>query len=197
MKQQSIIKKLTLSHLLNGFFAIIIVIIIINPSAKSLLIQSLMKVGFFQPDLSPKVRTDHVATLPELTLQSSDSKTLYLPDQKGKVIFMNFWATWCPPCIAEMPSINELRKKLKENKNIVFIMVDVDHDFSKSVPFMSKHGFGLPIYQANDVIPENLLGRSIPTTVVFDRNGKMVFRNEGSADYNNAKVLAYLMQLSR
>jgi thiol-disulfide isomerase/thioredoxin len=197
MKLQSIIKKLTLSHLLNGCFAIIIVIIIINPSAKSLLIQGLMKVGFFQPDLSPNVKADHVTTLPELTFQSSDSKTLYLPDQKGKVIFMNFWATWCPPCIAEMPSINKLREKLKGNKNIVFIMVDVDHDFSKSVPFMSKHGFGLPIYQANDAIPENLLGRSIPTTVVFDRNGKMVFRNEGSADYNNAKVLAYLMQLSR
>ena len=194
---KTIRKNLTISNLLNGVFAIVVIIIIFNPSAKAILIQGLMKVGLFQPDVSQTIKTSEASDLPEIVFENSDGETINLSDQKGKVVFINFWATWCPPCIAEMPSINDLQEKLKGNKNIVFIMVDTDHDFSKSVPFVKKHQFTVPVYQANSAIPGILLGSAIPTTVIFDKKGKMVFEHEGGADYSNPKVLAYLQQLSK
>ena len=201
MKKQSFIRilqnKNTLTNILNGFFAIAMLIFIVNPNVKALLLQGLMKVGLFQPNVSQTTKTNGSLVLPKLTLQSSDGKIINLSDQKGKVIFLNFWATWCPPCIAEMPFINTLYEKLKDDKNFVFIMVDVDHDFTRSRPFIKKHQFSLPLYQANNAIPGSLLGRSIPTTVIFDKSGKMVFQHEGGADYTNPKVLAYLMELSQ
>ena len=188
-------EKITVGNLLNGVFAIAVVVFIFSPSAKAVLIQGLMKVGLFQPDVSQIIKTSEASDLPEIIFENSDGKNINLSDQKGKVVFINFWATWCPPCIAEMPSIDELHEKFKSNKNVFFIMVDTDHDFSKSVPFIKKHQFTFPVYQANNRIPENLLGSAIPTTVIFDKKGKMVFKHEGAADYSNPKMPAYLLQL--
>jgi thiol-disulfide isomerase/thioredoxin len=196
MNLKSIHQKSTLSRLLNGLFAVVILIILFNPSAKALLIRGLMKVGLFQLDIAQPLKTVADKKLPDINFQSTNGQIMKLTNQKGKVIFMNFWATWCPPCIAEMPTINELQQKLKNNKNIIFIMVDTDHNFSKSVPFMSEHHFNLPLYQANNMIPENLLGNAIPTTVIFDKGGKMVFRHEGGADYSSSQILAYLTLLA-
>ena len=62
---------------------------------------------------------------------------------------------------------------------------------------MNKHQFTLPLYEANSEMPENLLGGSIPTTVIFDKNGQLVFRHEGAGDYSSAKVADYLLNLAR
>jgi len=193
----SIRKKLTVANMLNGAFIVLVLIVFFSPSATDLLIRTLMQFGLFQPDISQPIKTTNNTSLPNITFQNTNGQILNLSDQKGKVILMNFWATWCPPCIAEMPSINELYEKLKKNKNIVFIMVDADHDFNKSVPFMNKHQFTLPLYEANSEMPENLLGGSIPTTVIFDKNGQLVFRHEGAGDYSSAKVADYLLNLAR
>lgn len=197
MSISSIRKKLTVANMLNGVFIVLVLIVFFSPSAKALLIRGLMQVGLFQPDISQPVKTTGNTSLPNITFQNTDGKILNLSDQKGKVIFMNFWATWCPPCIAEMPSVNELYEKLKNNKNIIFIMVDADHDFSKSAPFMNKHQFTLPLYEANSEIPGNLLSGSIPTTMIFDKNGQLVFRHEGAGDYSSIKVTDYLLKLAR
>jgi thiol-disulfide isomerase/thioredoxin len=189
------IKRLKLSYLLNGIFVLVILVIVFNPAAKALLIRGLMKVGLFQPDVTQNLKTGS-RELPAITLENSNGKMINLTDLKGKVIFINFWTTWCPPCIAEMPSIDDLHGKLKANKNIVFLMVDADHDFSKSKPFMKKYHFDLPLYQANTAVPENLLGSSIPTTVIFDKSGEMIFHHEGAGDYSNAKIIAYLTHLA-
>ncbi|WP_345948877.1 TlpA disulfide reductase family protein [Mucilaginibacter sp. PAMB04274] len=197
MSISSIRKKLTVANMLNGVFIVLVLIVFFSPSAKALLIRGLMQVGLFQPDISQPIKTTGNTSLPNITFQNTNGQILNLSDQKGKVIFMNFWATWCPPCTAEMPSVNELYEKLQHNKNIVFIMVDADHDFSKSVPFMNKRQFSLPLYEANSEMPENLLSGSIPTTVIFDKKGQLVFHHEGAGDYSSAKFADYLLKLSR
>ncbi|MES2279359.1 TlpA family protein disulfide reductase [Mucilaginibacter sp. HC2] len=197
MSISSIRKRLTVANMLNGVFIVLVLIVFFNPSAKALLIRGLMQVGLFQPDISQPIKTTNNTSLPNITFQNTNGQILNLSDQKGKVIFINFWATWCPPCIAEMPSVNELYEKLQHNKNIVFIMVDADHDFNKSVPFMNKHQFTLPLYEANSEIPENLLSGSIPITVIFDKKGQLVFHHEGAGDYSSAKFADYLLKLSR
>ncbi len=191
------IKRLTWKNALNVVFVLALVILLISPSAKAIIIRCLMKVGLFQPDVTAIAKKHTVSALPEITLKTYDNQTIDLKNQQGKVVFMNFWATWCPPCIAEMPAISELYEKLKNNKNIVFIMVDTDHDFNKSVPFMKLHGYNMPVYESETIIPENLLGSAIPATVILDKNGNIVFRHDGGADYSNPKVLAYLVQLTQ
>lgn len=188
-------KWIKVPNLVNGVVFIAFVILMVNPSAKAMLIRGLMKVGLFQPRLSYPDTKKNSAVLPDVIFESADGRIVHLANLKGKVIFLNFWATWCPPCIAEMPSINSLYEKLKTNKNIVFIIADADRNFQKSKPFMARHHFTMPLYQAASTIPESFLSHSIPTTTIIDRQGKVVFHQEGSADYSNPRVLQYLKSI--
>jgi thiol-disulfide isomerase/thioredoxin len=185
-------KWLTVKNLLNGLFFIVLILLLVNPSAKALVIRGLMKVGLFQPEISLSSKQISI----DLNFRDTDGKTISLSSLRGKVIFINFWATWCPPCIAELPSINELHQQLNSNDKIVFLIVDADNDFGKSLPFMEMHHYNLPLYEAASTVPQNILGGSIPTTVVFDKQGRMVFNHEGAADYTNKEFVAYLNKLS-
>lgn len=196
MKLQLFRKKLSIANTLEGIFMALALIVLFSPSAKALLVRGLMLVGLFQPDLPVPVKTPGNMSLPTITFQDANGHALNLNNQKGKVIFMSFWATWCPPCIAEMPSINTLHEKLKSNKNVVFMMVDADRDFSLSVPFMKKHQFMLPLYEANGPVPENLFDSSIPTAVIFDKRRQLVFRQKGAGDYSSPTASDYLVNLT-
>jgi thiol-disulfide isomerase/thioredoxin len=188
-----------IKKVLNGLFLLMLVVVLVNPAAKALVIQGLMTVGFFQPRLDseePKAITAANA-LPDVTFKDTEGKTIHLADLKGKVVFLNFWATWCPPCIAEMPSINKLYEKLRSNPNIVFLIVDADHDFNKSVPFMKKRRFTMPICMLTSNVPETLVSNSIPTTTIIDKAGRITFHQEGSADYSNPKIATYLESIAK
>lgn len=194
-------KWFTLSNIFTGIFIVFILAMLLNPALKATVIQGLMKIGLFQPDM-PEVSGNEKITsslLPEdkeILLRNVDGNILDLSAQKGKVIFINFWATWCPPCIAEMPSINRLYQKFKNNGNILFIMVDVDNNFDKSNAFMKKKGFALPVYtQVND-IPAKYFSGTLPTTVILNKSGKLVFHHEGVADYSNSEVADFIKKLS-
>lgn len=189
-------KYFKLSNLLNGLFFIAVLVLLFNPSAKATLIQGLMKVGLFQPDIDNPIGKTVIA-IPDAVFQRPDGSKLHLANLKGKVIFINFWATWCPPCIAEMPSINSLYEKLKGNKNIEFIIVDADHNFSKSVPFMQKRRFTMPLYQLAGNVPPGLVNNSIPATTIIDKDSRIVFHQDGSADYSNPKIAEYLVRIAK
>lgn len=118
-----------------------------------------------------------------VSFMDGNKKVISLKDLKGKVVFINFWATWCPPCIHEMPSIASLKKRYKDNPAVVFLMVDVDGNYEKSKKFMDDNKFDLPVHVPNGDIPSNFLGNSIPTTVILDQTGKMIARMEGGRDY--------------
>ncbi|HUI32579.1 MAG TPA: TlpA disulfide reductase family protein [Dysgonamonadaceae bacterium] len=130
-----------------------------------------------------------------ITFQDGNGKTIALNDLKGKVVFINFWATWCPPCIAEMPSINELKAKFNGNENIVFLMVDVDGKHKKAQAFMDKRKFDLPVYVPHSEIPKEYLGGAIPTTIILDKKGAIAARIEGGRDYSAPEILNGLKKL--
>ncbi|MGZ3755991.1 MAG: TlpA family protein disulfide reductase [Mucilaginibacter sp.] len=187
-------RKLTVSNLLNGLFAIVVITLLVSTPTRVLLIQGLMKVGFFQPNIKQNKKTSAQANV---VFENEKGQTTAVSSLKGKVVFINFWATWCPPCVAEMPTINKLSEKIKGNKNIQFMMVDVDHDFSKSGPFMQQHQFNLPLYQAVNAIPDEMLGASIPATVIIDKNGRIVFQHAGAANYSGDDMVNYLTSLAK
>ncbi|UQA74089.1 TlpA family protein disulfide reductase [Sphingobacterium siyangense] len=131
----------------------------------------------------------------DVLLKDKSGKTVSLSSLKGKVVFINFWATWCPPCIHEMPSINQLKKTFKGNDDIVFLMVDVDNKIDKSTAFMEKKKYDLPVYVPASNIPSDYLADAIPTTVILDKSGDIIARMEGGRDYTAPEIIKGLKEL--
>ena len=144
-----------------------------------------------------KSQVESTSAPEDVDVQFSDSigNIVSLSDLKGKVVFLNFWATWCPPCIAEMPSINQLRQSFKDQNDLVFMLVDVDNNLKKSTAFMKKKNFDLPVYTPAGAIPSKYLEGAIPTTVIIDKKGEIIARIEGGRDYNSPGILKALNQL--
>jgi len=136
-----------------------------------------------------------VQKTPDLKFKDENGKTISLHSLKGKVVFINLWATWCPPCIHEMPSINELRKTFKDNKDLVFLMVDVDGKIEKSKEWMKKKKFDLPVHVPDGEIPRELFTGSIPTTIIVDKQNNIIGRQVGGADYMSPEVVELMKKL--
>ena len=115
------------SNYVNGLFIIAMLLLIFNPGAKAFVIRGLMQVGFFRPDIDDKNEKREMAA--DAVFTNASGTAVSLSSLKGKVVFLNFWATWCPPCIAEMPGINELYKSFSNREDIEFIIVDADGNF--------------------------------------------------------------------
>ncbi|WP_069658434.1 TlpA family protein disulfide reductase [Arcticibacter eurypsychrophilus] len=194
-------KWFTFSNISTIVMTVFVLILFFRPEVKGLVIQRLMKVGLFQPDVPEisEASSVPVQQAPNQQVLFTDQKgnTINLSDQKGKVIFMNFWATWCPPCIAEMPSIDKLYAKYKNNKNVMFIMVDVDGKMEASLAFMKKKNLSLPVYISAGAIPKEYFSGSMPTTVILDKFGNLAFHHLGGADYGNPEVTAFIDKLAK
>ncbi len=110
----------------------------------------------------------------------------------GKPIFLNFWATWCGPCIAEMPSISKLIEE--KDSEVVFLLVSYEKpEVVKS--FLEKKGWSFPVYFPATAIPPEFEAEAIPTTFLIDRNGKMVHRSSGMTKWNGKSALAFIDRL--
>lgn len=117
---------------------------------------------------------------------------------KGKVIFLNLWATWCGPCRAEMAGIQRLYEKANKDK-VIFLMVslDADQDRDKIVGYVKKKEFTFQAYQPSGYLPKQLQVSSIPTTFVISRDGKIVKKEIGSMQYDTPKFQQFLKDLSQ
>ena len=118
-----------------------------------------------------------------------------LRDFENKVLFINYWATWCNPCLAEMPNMAELYNQYKENDNIVFLYLSKE-DADTIIDYIPKDdSLGqLPIYKV--VTDDDLFStRGIPTTFIVNRNGEIVIKDVGSAVWNDQSVIDYLDKL--
>ena len=108
----------------------------------------------------------------DLSFRDSQNNIVNLNQLKGKVVIINLWATWCPPCLAEMPSLDQLYKDFSGNDKIVILSVDVDGNLKASGKFLAKRKYSLPLYQLNSTLPNGLSTKSIPTTIILDKSGK-------------------------
>lgn len=124
-----------------------------------------------------------------VTFEDGNGQLIALDDLIGNVVFINFWATWCPPCIHEMPSIQALKNEFDDHKDLIFLMVDVDGKHKQAQAFMDKRNFDLPVYIPHSDIPGQLLGSAIPTTIIFDKSGAIAARIEGSRDYTDPAII--------
>ncbi|WP_243732383.1 TlpA family protein disulfide reductase [Pedobacter duraquae] len=179
----------------NIFFVIILLVIVFVPSSKALVLRGLMEIGLFKPGISAPAENSVVSGLAGIRFKNATGKVVDLGSLKGKVVFLNFWATWCPPCQAEMPSVNKLYQRFKNDPNVVFILVDGDSNLPKAQQYMNRKKFDLPVYEVDSAIPEQLFKGSLPTTVVFDKEGRISYNEEGAANYNSKKFVEFIQQL--
>lgn len=122
-------------------------------------------------------------------LKGEDGKEISFDDLKGKVILVNFWATWCPPCIAEKPSFQKLYEDYKDK--VVFLFVTSESE-EKVKAFKQKHGYTLPIYYPVSAPPEAMQSNSIPASFVIDRKGTIVVKKFRAADWNSSSFRTIL-----
>lgn len=118
-------------------------------------------------------------------LVDADDTEFNFEATKGKVILVNFWATWCPPCIAEMPSLQSLYNDYGDK--VVFMFVAQDKA-EKVSAFIDKKGYNLPVYYSETEAPRLLTAKSIPTTYIIDKEGKIIVAETGAADWNSEEV---------
>ncbi|MCH7412564.1 TlpA family protein disulfide reductase [Belliella sp. R4-6] len=112
---------------------------------------------------------------------------------RGKTVFINLWATWCPPCRAEMPHISEMYKKVKDTENLEFLMIALDKDFEKSKKLVDDKGWSFPIVHASHGLNNSLQSESIPTTIVINPEGKIVFYQEGMSNFDTEEFRDFLI----
>ena len=162
--------------------------------------RGLLATGAMNPDVEQITETEGEARLPvvkadfNMKLVNSKGEQVSMEAFRGKTIFINFWATWCPPCVAEMPGINKMYNDIDRDK-IEVLMVSFDQKFEKAIDYKNKNAFDFEVYAPTAAIPQMYDSQSIPTTFIIDSNGDLVFTHKGMADYNRADFKEFLKSL--
>jgi len=192
------LKKITFSDVFTIVLTLVTIALIFSIKARTWAMMGLMSLGFFNPKIPVIKPGEKLMVAPAMVVQTVDGKTIDLQQQKGKVVFINFWATWCPPCRAEMPSVNEFYEKVKNDPNIVFLSVDVDNRLNSSSAFMKNSGYQIPVYGGNlDGLPTTFYSGTIPTTLVIDKRGLVVFNHAGKASYDGDEFARFVTGLAK
>jgi len=118
-------------------------------------------------------------------LVDNNGKTVNFQEMEGNIILVNFWATWCPPCVAEMPSLNNLYKDYGDKITFVFMANDKIKNVNS---YFEKNGYDLPVYYSKDNEPIALQSPSIPTTYIIDDQGTIVMKEVGAYNWNSTSV---------
>lgn len=111
---------------------------------------------------------------------------------EGKIIIVNFWATWCPPCVAEMPSFQKLYDTYGSQVDFYFVTSEKPEKVEK---FMQKNKYTLPIFFQTAEAPKQLESSVLPTTYLISKSGEIIIDEEGAADWNSDKMRALLDKL--
>ena len=140
------------------------------------------------PPLPTRMHMDY-----DWRIQGLDGQEIHLAEMKGKAIFLNFWATWCFPCVVEMPTIQRLYDAMKKEQ-IAFICVS-EEATSRIAAFMREKGFTFPVYTLVGMKPRVLRTRGIPATFIASQEGEIVFRHIGVARWDDKTCVEFLSGL--
>lgn len=156
--------------------------------------QAVLWTGIIQADTEVKADKRPVIDY-NMPLVSLGGESANLFEFKGKVIFLNYWATWCPPCIAEMPNIQKLYEQYKDEPGIKFVMVSLDEDPQKAKEFLANREFTFDAYQLAGRRPEVFQSSIIPTTYIISRDGRLASKKRGMANYYTDDFKNFIDQL--
>jgi thiol-disulfide isomerase/thioredoxin len=166
-------------------FVVVLIVLYFSGGLKWLQVQALGLIAG-----SPKVQEQGIATLNETdwgwTFKSLDGELVSLSDFEGKPIFLNEWATWCGPCVAEMPSIEALYQDYGDE--MAFILASSE-SAAKVKGFIDNKGYEAPVYTMIQNAPsEKFRSNSIPTSYLINSEGEIIVKKIGAANWNSKKL---------
>jgi thiol-disulfide isomerase/thioredoxin len=176
-------------------FYALLAIFIFNRDAKSWVLRQVVATGILKAEIKETYVNKNLPVVAAFSFSDSGWKMISTSDLKGKVVFINFWASWCPPCRAEMPSLNELYLKLQGDDRFVFLFMNEDEDKTKAIRYIEKNHLAIPLHYPADNVPNEIFSGTLPTTVVLDKNGKVVLKHSGMANYNTDEFIRQLKEL--
>lgn len=185
-------KKKPLSIFFDATFVLVIALLIIPATRKETAAFFIRLTSFPASTLDSDEQFKVSSSVNKWQLFTLDGKRVSYSELSDKPLFINIWATWCPPCVAELPGIEELNDQF--GKDVSFILVS-NEDPTTIKTFAEKHGYDkLPFYYSNTV-PSDFTSNSIPTTFILDRNGVVKVSKKGAAKWNSNKTEKLLEQL--
>jgi thiol-disulfide isomerase/thioredoxin len=148
--------------------------------------------GPAEPEIASNTMFDYSFMLKDLNNAKIDVSAY-----KGKVIFLNLWATWCGPCRAEMAGIQQLYSKVNKD-DVVFIMLSLDREGQqqKIKSYIDSKQFSFPVFMPTGNLPQQLQVPSIPTTFIIDKSGKIVTKKVGSTNFDTQEYKTLLETLA-
>jgi len=188
-------KKRLINNLFTFLLAGSLILVLVSPDAKAWVLKQMISVGLFNSNIKSSTASENSKVAGSFSFRDDKGKVLSTADLKGKVVFINFWATWCPPCRAEMPSMHSMYNKLKADDRFVFLFLNEDEDKSKARKYLDENNYTFPLQEATTNVPADIFSGTLPTTVVIDKEGKIVMKKEGMSDYNRAKFIEQLKGL--
>ncbi len=136
-------------------------------------------------------------TAAEFALKDIDGKLHRLSDYRGKVIVLNFWATWCPPCREEMPSMERARKKLLKD-DVVILAVNVGEDEDTIFNFTGDYPVEFPLLMdSKGEVIKNYPVMALPTTYIISPDGIVTHRTLGGREWDNDQILNELRAMQK
>lgn len=174
-------KKFFKKNWSNLLFILFILLLFVPQTRKPIQVGLNRLIAFSPSELSRNEREDLNSY--DWKLRGLNGERSSFRKAEGEVVVLNFWATWCPPCIAEMPSFQKLYNDYGEEVQFYFVSSEEKEVLQR---FLQKHEYELPVYQPMSVPPKQLQDRSLPTTFVISRTGELVVKKTGSANWNAA-----------
>ncbi|CAH0999065.1 Thiol-disulfide oxidoreductase ResA [Neolewinella maritima] len=165
----------------------------------ALLQRGILATGLFQPatDLPTTYTPGGPVSTTTLDFRMVDpaGQVVNASELTGKVVFLNLWASWCAPCLAEMPNIHALWQDYAEDDRIAFVLLNTEDELTKGLAYVGRHGYGFPVYRLLGGLPEELRTGTLPTTYVISPAGQVVLEHRGMGQYDTRKVRDLLDRL--
>lgn len=129
--------------------------------------------------------------VPSFSIKDINGNIVNLQTLKGKKLFVNLWASWCGPCKREIPSIEKLSQSI-DNSKVQFLLISLDDNFEFAKKYFSSKGYKLPIYYPTETPPALFNVQGIPATFIFNENGELIKRIDGSENYDTKEYKVLL-----
>jgi len=148
------------------------------------------------PPESPAGSLQFLSAAPELPIFDRAGAKTDLTKEKDRLLIVHFWATWCPPCVEEIPALSKFWEKYKKRGDVTLYAISVDKDWKTVDEFLKKTPSTLPLFHDPDAATAKRFGSfQYPETYIINKNGRVLFRVQGAVDWDNPEVRSRIEQM--
>lgn len=155
-----------------------------------------------QRSILVNAKAPHLVSSPEpgvdFPFRKLDGTPMHLADTKGKVVFVDLWGTWCIQCVAEMPTVQTLYNKFRNDPDVIFLVISRWDSPATVRRYAQRNHFDLPLYTTEDAdIPASMQLKQFPATFLYAPDGTMMAKHTGAADWSTPTVVSYINSLKK